>query len=464
MFSALKRISRSFSFRLTAWHSALLLIAAVASLGTAYVRLQHMTITRERDTIEQRLSFLEAAYSRGGADMVAEVASLSDRSGRGVFFMQVADEQNRSIAMSRNDIWKTYTAGALDFVPIPDPGTTSWISLPGADGSLVLVGRRLGDGRILRVGRATSESRRVLHGFGELALVSLATLIPLVFVSGWILARRALRPVRSLTTTVRDIVTTGRFSSRVPSTGTGDDIDELVVCFNLMLGKIEKLMTGLSESLDFAAHDLRTPLTRLRNSAQSALQKPLDSAAQSNALADCIEESDRVLATVRRLIELAATEGGVATFERVPIDFESLAQETMELFREVAEARDVRVSIEAESGSVALADREAMRRVVSNLLDNAIKYTKAGSDIEILIRRAAQGIELRVSDCGEGISGEDLPHIWSKLFRARRSASPPGAGLGLSIVKAIVEAHGGLVRAESTLGQGSVFTICLPAA
>lgn len=464
MFSALTRASRSFSFRLTFWHSALLLVAAVASLGTVYLQLHQLTITRERETIELRLGFLETAYARGGTEMLAQMVSLSDRNGKGVFFVQVADGQNRSIVSSRHANWKPYPVDRLDHAPVPDRSATSWTSLAGTEGDLVLAGRRLEDGNVLRVGRATSESRRVLHGFASLALASLAIVIPLVVVSGWLLARRALRPVQDLTTTVRGIVETGRFSSRVPSTGTGDEIDELVLCFNTMLERIEKLMTGLSESLDFAAHDLRTPLTRLCNSAQSALQKPNDAAALADALADCVEESDRVLITVRRLVELAATEGGVVTFDRVPVDLESVAREAVELFREIAEARDVSVSIQAEPGSVALADREAMRRVISNLLDNAIKYTKAGSAIELVVRRDARGIELRVADRGDGISAEDLPHIWSKLFRARRSLSAPGAGLGLSIVKAIVEAHGGSVGAQSTLGQGSVFTVCVPAA
>jgi signal transduction histidine kinase len=339
-----------------------------------------------------------------------------------------------------------------------------WTSLAGPDDRLELAARRLDGGNVLRVGRATSESRKVLNSFRRLALTSLAILIPVVVVSGWLLGRRALAPLRVLTETVENIVETGKFSSRVPSRGTGDELDELVVYFNVMLERIEKLMTGLSESLDFAAHDLRTPLTRLRNSAQRALQTSSDPHVLAEALADCVEESDRVLVTVRRLIDLAAAEGGVAHFDRAPMDCERMALEAADLFREVAEARNVRISIRAESGAVAFADHEAMRRVVSNLLDNAIKYSPAGSTVELVVRRGASEVEVEVRDRGEGIAAQDLPHIWSKLFRGSRGDAPPGAGLGLSIVKAIVEAHGGRVDAQSSAQQGTVFTVHVPAA
>jgi signal transduction histidine kinase len=464
MFSGLKRTSRSLSFRLTCWHAALLFIAAAGALGTVFLQLRQATIARERETIELRLGFLEALYSDDGVDSVTQLVARAEKGREAAFFVQVADSGNRTMFSSHSEGWKRFTDGRLEHEPIPPPGVTLWTSLPGPDGTLELAARQLESGKVLRVGRATSESRKVLNSYRRLALTSLAILIPVVILSGWLLGRRALAPLRVLTATVENIVETGNFSSRVPSRGTGDEIDELVVYFNVMLGRIEKLMTGLSESLDFAAHDLRTPLTRLRNSAQRALQTSSDRDVLTEALADCVEESDRVLVTVRRLIDLAAAEGGVAHFDRAPIDLERIANEAADLFREVAEARDVTIEVRAESGAIAFADHEALRRVVSNLLDNAIKYSQPGSTVDLVVRRGAAEVEVEVRDRGEGIASQDLPHIWSKLFRANRSDAPPGAGLGLSIVKAIVEAHGGRVGAQSSAGEGTVFTVHLPVA
>lgn len=464
MFSALKRTSRSLSFRLTCWHAALLLVAAVASLGTVFVQLRQATIAREHETIELRLGFLEALHARDGAEAVADLVARAEEGREAAFFVQIADERNAPLFSSRDESWKVYTEGSIERAPIPPPGPPLWTELAGPRGNLVLAAQRLDNGHTLRVGRATPESRKVLHTFRRLALLSLALVLPVVLVSGWLLGRRALRPLRGLTDTVETIIETGRFSSRVPPRGTGDEIDELVVYFNIMLERIEKLMTGLSESLDFAAHDLRTPLTRLRNSAQRALQEPGDPAALAEALADCVEESDRVLVTVRRLTELAAAEGGVAHFDRVPVDLERIANEAADLYSEIAEDREVAISVRAEHGVVAIADHEAVRRVVSNLLDNAIKYSLPGSTVELVVRHGGSEAELQVRDCGEGIAAQDLPLIWSKLFRGHREGAPPGAGLGLSIVKAIVEAHGGRVAAQSSAADGTVFTVHLPAA
>jgi signal transduction histidine kinase len=464
MFSGLKRTSRSLSFRLTLWHAGLLFVAAAASLGTVYLQLRQATIARERETIDLRLGFLEALYADHGTDSVARLVARAEQGREAAFFVQIADSENRTVFRSQTENWKRFTEGRLDHAPIPPPGPTLWTSLPGPDGSLEMAARRMPSGNVLRVGRATSESRKVLNSYRIFSLASLAILIPVVVVSGYLLGRRALSPLHVLTETVENIIETGKFSSRVPSRGTGDEIDELVVYFNVMLGRIEKLMTGLSESLDFAAHDLRTPLTRLRNSAQRALQNSSDPDVLTEALADCVEESDRVLVTVRRLIDLAAAEGGVAHFDRAPIDLERIANEAADLFREVAEASDVSIEVRAESGVVAFADHEAMRRVLSNLLDNAIKYSRPGGTVDLVVRRGAAEVEVEVRDRGEGIAAQDLPLIWSKLFRANRSGAPPGAGLGLSIVKAIVEAHGGRVGAQSSAGEGTVFTVHLPVA
>lgn len=462
MLSGLAKTSRSLSFRLTLWHAGLLVAAAVAALGTVYVELRNLTIARERETIDLRLGFLEAVYSRGGLDSVSDLVRRAEAGRDAAFFIQVTDAANRTLFSSNSPQWQPYTDGKLDHAPMPAPGRDAWTSLEGEDGTLRLAARRLGDDNVLRVGRATVESRRVLNAYEGIALTSLSILFPISLASGWFLSRRALSPLSTLTLAVQEIVATGRFSARVPTRGTGDEIDELVIYFNVMLERIEKLMTGLAESLDFAAHDLRTPLTRLRNSAEAALRDPLDQTALADALVACVEESERVLVTVRRLIELAAAEGGVARFERTPVDFLRLATEVMDLYREIAESKDVEVSVEASGSLVAQVDLDAFRRVISNVLDNAIKYTRLGTPVSIRLRRVDDEVVLDVADCGEGIAAEDLPHVWDRLYRARSSSAQPGSGLGLSIVRAVVEAHGGSVGARSEPGKGSVFTIRVP--
>lgn len=465
MFSALRRSSRSVSFRLTAWTSGLFFLSTVLLMAVVYAQLYNLVVAREHEGIELRVGFLATAYARGGVDSVSQYGSRVGTDGRPVFFVEVATPDGRTLFASRHERWREFDADRTAAArPFPDPGVTLWSSVAGDHEPLQLASRRLEDGNVLRVGRATADSRKVLRSFRRLSLVSLATVVPFAILTGGVLARRTLRPIRSLSETVQTIIETRRFSSRVPSSGRGDEVDELVLQFNEMLAHIETLMTGLSESLDHVAHDLRTPLTRLRNSAQSALRQSRDPEVLSEALADCLEEADRVLVTVRRLIELAAAEGRVAEFEREPLDLAVLAAEAADLYEEVAEDRDVSIRVKGDRRVMVQADREAIRRVISNLLDNAIKFTRVGTTVELAVQALPGKAEIRVTDHGDGIAPKDLPHIWSRFFRGGREQPATGAGLGLSIVKAIVEAHGGSVRATSEPGVRTMFIVRLPQA
>ncbi len=463
MFSALRRSSRSVSFRLTAWTSGFFFLSTVALMAVVYAQLYRMVLVREHEGIELRTGFLAAAYARGGVDAVAQYASRTGLDGIPVFFVEITTPDGRTLFASEHERWDEFDAGRAATPRNPSAaGGTAWSFVPGIAGPLQLGSRRLDDGNVLSVGRATAESRKVLRNFRQLSLVSLATVVPFAILTGGVLARRTLQPIRSLSETVQTIIETRRFSSRVPSSGRGDEVDELVLQFNEMLAHIETLMTGLSESLDHVAHDLRTPLTRLRNSAQSALKQSRDPDVLAEALADCLEEADRVLVTVRRLIELAAAEGRVAAFDREPLDLAALAVEAADLFEEIAEDREVAIRVVGDERVVVHADREAIRRVVSNLLDNAIKFTKVGTTVELAVEDRPATAEIRVIDHGDGITAKDLPHIWSRFFRGGSERPGTGAGLGLSIVKAVVEAHGGSVQATSEPGVKTEFIVRLP--
>jgi signal transduction histidine kinase len=271
-----------------------------------------------------------------------------------------------------------------------------------------------------------------------------------------------------LTTAVQRIIRTGRTDARVPLAGTGDAIDELTSLFNSMLDKIEGLVTAMRGALDNVSHDLRTPLTRLRGTAEMALASPpAGEPAQQveyyrELLADCVEESDRVLVMLNALMDISEAESGTMQLRREPVALGDVVARAIDLYRDVADAKGVALAAGGADEVIATADRTRLEQVAANLIDNAVKYTPTGGRVVVDVRREDGSAILRVRDTGPGIPADELPRIFDRLFRGDTSRTERGLGLGLSLVRAIVQAHGGEVTVSSEVGRGSTFAVSLP--
>ncbi|HEY1814710.1 MAG TPA: HAMP domain-containing sensor histidine kinase [Kofleriaceae bacterium] len=295
--------------------------------------------------------------------------------------------------------------------------------------------------------------------FRALLLAIAAVLLALV--GGMYFTHRSLRPIRELAATARDVTRSGDLSRRVTERGTGDELDELSASFNRMLERNQRLVRGMRDALDNVAHDLRTPLTRLRGSAEVALRET-DPASAREALADCVEETDRALVMLRALMDVSEAETGIMRLDRRAVALDRLAADVVDLYGQVADDAGISLSLAEAPEVVVSVDATRVRQAIANLVDNALKYTARGGKVSIEIARAGEQAIVRVSDTGEGIAPDALPRIWDRLYRGDASRTRPGLGLGLSLVKAIVTAHGGTVAVESTPGIGSIFTIALP--
>jgi signal transduction histidine kinase len=279
--------------------------------------------------------------------------------------------------------------------------------------------------------------------------------------AGYLAARRATRPLLQVVETARRIVATGALDARVPAPVRADDVAELVHHFNTVLDKNAALLRAMREALDNVAHDLRTPLTGLRGSAEIALLQTTDPVAR-DALADSVERVDEVLRLLRALMEISEAEAGMLRLERAPCDLAELARRAVDLYDEVAQAKGQMLTF-APGGAVPInGDAVRLRQVAANLVDNACKYTPAGGRIDVRVGVDSGRAVLTVSDNGPGVPESEQARIWERLYRGDKSRSEAGLGLGLSLVRAVVVAHGGEVAVRNAPAGGAVFEVRLP--
>jgi signal transduction histidine kinase len=437
-----------FGLRVALWYATLFVTGSIAIMLLTYYLTAVSLEQRDRQMLDSKLGEYTAAYARGGIAGLADTVRAEQRTAPERLFVRVISRRSEALVLSNTDGW--------------DPSTLETTEL------------RLPDGTIVQVGKSTEARDDLLARFRAVLGVVTLTIVIIALSGGWLVTQSAAYPIRRLTRAVRRIIRTGRTDERVPvaeTASTNDALDELTTLFNAMLDKIEGLVAAMRGALDNVSHDLRTPLTRLRGTAEMALAAPPDLERYREALVECVEESDRVLVMLNTLMDISEAESGAMQLQRERVRLADIVDRAVDLYREVADAKGVslHVSSGASSGAASTAaavvvngDRTRLEQVAANLIDNAVKYTPAGGRVEVHGRRDGDRAVLEVRDTGVGIPPDEIPRIWDRLFRGDTSRAERGLGLGLSFVKAIVEAHGGAVSVMSEPGHGSTFTVSLP--
>jgi signal transduction histidine kinase len=425
-----------FGLRLALWYATLFVLGSLAIVSLTYYLTSASLAQRDRQIIRAKLGEYAALYRRTGIQGLANTVRAEQSTAPERLFVRVVDRGAEVIMLSMPQGW--------------DPSTLETGELRFADGTLV------------QVGKSVEARRDLLARFrATLGLITLL-IVAIALTGGWLATQSALLPIRRLIAALSRIVKTGRTDERVPVSRHDDAINELTMLFNAMLDRIEGLVRGMREALDNVSHDLRTPLTRLRGSAEMALAAPPDLDRYREALADCVEEADRVLVMLNTLMDISEAESGAMPLRREAVRLADVVARAIDLYREVADTRGIRLVADIGADVVVNGDRVRLEQVGANLVDNAVKHTPAGGQINVEVQRDRDRALMRVRDTGSGIPADELPRIWDRLFRGDTSRADRGLGLGLSLVKAVVEAHGGSVGVTSEPGRGSTFTVSLP--
>ena len=452
------RLGRALGLRLAAWYLATFLASTLVIGGLTYGLLASSLEARDHDVIQSTLREYAARYQAGGLPALGR--AIEQRSGqREPLFVRLVGPFEDVLLYSLPETW-----GAFDLSELAGGPNAIWGQVRARDRNAVLevATLPLGGGTVLQVGK-TSESRdELLSRYRRVLLLGLTAALAIGMVGGFFLTRSTLKPLRELRDTVQRILRTGQTDDRVPVYGNDDAVDELSELFNAMLARITTLIHGMRNALDHVAHDLRTPMTRLRATAETALASN-EPTRQREALSDVLEESDRVVSMLTTLMDISEAETGTMKLTRTTVDVATVVTEVIELYEDTAHEAGVVISFTISPGLVVSADRDRLRQALANLVDNAIKYTPRGGGVDITAARGGGGVSIRVRDTGAGIPEHDLPRIFDRLYRGDQSRATRGLGLGLSLVRAYIEAHGGTVEVESALGTGTTFTIRLPA-
>lgn len=438
------KLLRTSTFRLALLYLALFCLSVLALLGFIYWNTVGFVAGQTDATVNAEITGLAEQYRRTGLTGLRAVVDERSRNQRFSLYLLASPGPARVPIAGNLDAWppvETGSGGWLDFV---------YDRPMGADIETHQARARhlsLAGGFNLLVGRDVEERRRLELLIQESLLWAMALTLGLGLIGGVVISRNMLRRIDGIARASQEIMA-GDFSRRVPVGGSGDEIDRLAGNLNAMLDEIERLMTGLREVTDNIAHDLRSPLNRLRNRLEVTLMQKPSAPAYRAAIGEAVADAEGLLNTFNALLGIARADAGAPGENLEPLDPGMLVRDVVELYAPAAEDKGLTLDHRIDDGLGLNGDRHLLSQALANLVDNAVKYTPAGGRILVAARRDGAAVELSVADSGSGIPPADRARVLDRFVRLDASRHSPGSGLGLSLVRAVARRHGAELRLE----------------
>ena len=458
-------VRHSLAFRLTLWYAGIFLVTSCVAFLFFYMLIT--TVIRERtdQDLQEEVRALVSIRNAQGIQAAKRQAILeAQAAGEKKIFFRFLYPTGIAFSSSNMASWRDIgiKRSALNRLLEDDQPVFDTIKSPDRRHQIRVLYALVSPSVILQIGQSMENYTRFIEVFRKIFISTMAILFFVAAIVGWFLARRALAGVETVTQTARHI-SSGSLEERVPVNKREDEIDRLAITFNQMLDRIQTLVTEIKEMSDNIAHDLKSPITRIRGISEITLTTGVSLNEYEKMAASTIEECDRLLDMINTMLVISETEAGVSRLEKSEIDISSVIRNACELFQSPAEDKSLSLVCHADENFKVYGDVRLIQRMIANVLDNAIKYTPSDGRVDVSIHAGRnQSVEITVTDTGIGISEEDLAHIFERFYRCDPSRSQAGTGLGLSFAQTVARAHGGDIAVTSATGRGSAFSVILP--
>lgn len=464
------KFRQSISFQLSIWYLSIFLISMFVLFSLIFFLVSKSTKNKDQRIIKEMLNRYEVIARNNKIDELIAILKQEQLDHiTGSYFVALVSGKDDIVYISLPYGWRSvelsyfknnlavnlgdwFTISTNDYLPRNESSKRS--------DTIEVTWKLINADTVLYLGHSAEVREELLEKIFDIFLVAMIPMVIVSFIIGNLLARRALKPIQSLTESIKNILS-GQLETRAPLSKTENELKELARHFNIMLDRIDELIGGMHDALDNVAHDLRTPLTRMKISIEEAVVSD-DRNILKEALFDCAEESSSIADMLTTLMDISEAEAGVMQLNYSKFALSKLINEILDVYGFVAKEKSIAVKINIENNLYINADRNRLRQAIANLIDNAIKYTQTNGCIQILVKQKNASIELIIKDSGCGIDPADINKIFNRLYRADKSRSKKGLGLGLSIVKAVAKAHKGNVKVESSMGNGTTFTMLFP--
>ena len=458
------------SLRIAVWYTAASIVASLILFALTGYFLANSLQNKDRELLGVKFQDYSALFTKEGIEGIRVRTTSQSISDARKFFVRLESRDRKTLFLyapeNAHSDWPSIQE--IDLFLQREAQGKSWlfISGKGYGDSIEVLSRSLPSGETLQIGKDTEDREEVLKSYAKSFFLGWIPVLALTILIGFFFSNRLLVPIRWLIATVKSI-RSGNESARVPRQKNRNELDQLAVLLNEMLDQNEKLIRGMRETLDHVAHDLKTPVMRLQLSAESALlsgsNSEKDLVVCKEALADCKENSDTILEILNAIMTISESEVGTIPLKIERVFYEKLVNDVIDLYSFVAEEKKIQLKPNVSKPIAPVqGDKTRLMQALANLVDNAIKYSPEGSSIEISAHGDQTSAIFEVKDQGPGISEEDLPKIWDRLYRADKSRSTRGLGLGLTLVRAIAQAHGGNAKVIKNQDVGCTFQLSIP--
>ena len=471
-FDRINATFRSLRFRLMLLNAFVVLVASMGTLVGLRAGMRFALVNELDQILSEDLKEIELSLVAAGDPSSQVFFEELDRKARGHvqhrWFVQIRDIESRDDSPSKSMRQNVNVPADLEVGPLE------------ANSPITIAGYRLLDRVVkesdqmqvrIRVGASMSLIDRDLTLIDRIIGIAFGLGLVVAPLGGYWLAGKVTRPLAKMIHTA-DRLRPEKLSERLHMRGTGDELDHLSHTFNLLLDRIANFLNQRRDFLANAAHELRTPLAALRSTAEVALRSQRTSQEYQELLGTIVDESDSLEVLVNQLLLLAETEADVETLMLTgePVELSELISRSCDMFAGVAESRAISLDYTIVAAATVKGNRHHLRQVINNLIDNAIKFTPSGGKVHVKldVNATTSQAYLSVKDTGVGIADDEKPQLFDRFYRGdrsrRRDAVTRGTGLGLSICQAIIKGHGGSLKIESQIGQGSCFMVSLPLA